>query len=95
MSTNFTRNNRQYRTKKPQDEKVVIDAEAFERPERPEYLCDYCNFSLSKLGEEGKYWCAHCSITVYPKFEDVRTKSRLATPDGPNQEALISYSPEN
>jgi len=34
MSTNSTRKNRQFRSRPPQEDKVVIDAEAYEQPER-------------------------------------------------------------
>jgi hypothetical protein len=36
----------------------------------------------------------HCSIEVIPSLTEVRSKSKLTTPEGPIEQPSISYLPE-
>jgi len=62
------------------------------------YYCINCNRTLNKLidssGQNTSYYCNHCSIEVLPSVEDVRSKSKWVTPDGPIEEPYTSYPPE-
>jgi hypothetical protein len=42
----------------------------------------------------GEYLCLHDNISHFPELQDVRSKSRLVTPDGPVEQPCVSYTPE-
>lgn len=78
-----------------QDKPVVLAEEEFDdnEEEKKTYYCNYCNCNLIKLSAD-EYYCNRCSISQYPAQEEVQSNSRITTPTGPNDEALISYPPD-
>lgn len=62
-----------------------------------EYVCDNCHRTLSKLvdysGENTSYYCNFCSIETIDT-EELRSKSRIKTPDGPVELPSVSYPPD-
>lgn len=61
--------------------------------DKAQYVCSYCQCNLAKINED-EWYCNRCSISQYPKVEDVRSKSRITTPIGPNLEPCLSYAPD-
>jgi hypothetical protein len=61
------------------------------------FYCDSCHRNLNKLidksGENISYYCNNCNVETFPT-EQIRSKSRLSTPDGPIEEPGVSYAPE-
>jgi hypothetical protein len=53
---------------------------------------------LSKLtdssGQNQNYYCNHCSIEFNPSKSEVRSKSKLTTPEGPPETPYVAYPPE-
>jgi hypothetical protein len=61
------------------------------------YYCDTCKRNLVKLidssGQNPSWYCNHCSIETFPT-EEIRSRSKLQTPDGPIEEPGITHLPE-
>jgi hypothetical protein len=77
------------------DSPIAI-SEEYSKPDNHgiEYVCNYCHFNLTKMSENGEYYCNRCSISQYPDVEDVRSKSKITTPIGMNLEPALSYLPD-
>ena len=62
------------------------------------YYCNNCNRNLHKLidssGENPSYYCNHCSIEVIPSLTEVRSKSKIVTPEGPPDNPAVAFPPE-
>ena len=65
---------------------------------REEHYCPCCQLRLSRLidssGLNTSYYCNHCSIEVIPSLTEVRSASKLVTPEGPVESPSVSYPPE-
>jgi hypothetical protein len=65
---------------------------------REEHYCPCCQLRLSRLidssGLNTSYYCNHCSIEVLPSITEVRSKSKIVTPEGPVESPFVSYPPE-
>jgi hypothetical protein len=61
------------------------------------FYCNNCGRNLQKLidsgGENISYYCNTCSTETFPT-EQIRSRSRLQTPDGPIEEPAVSLLPE-
>jgi hypothetical protein len=63
-----------------------------------ERFCPYCQFKLSRIidssGMNPNWYCSKCAIN-YPDTSEVKSKSRLSTPQKSNNEnPRVSYLPE-
>lgn len=47
-----------------------------------------------RRGENVSYYCVTYSIEINPEETEVRSKSRLTTPEGINQTPYVAYPPE-
>jgi hypothetical protein len=75
----------------PNYEQIAIDS-------REERYCPYCQLRLSRLidssGMNPNWYCSKCVIN-YPDKSEVKSKSRLSTPQKSNNEnPRIAYTPE-
>jgi hypothetical protein len=60
---------------------ILIDRDAWDNPEHPEYACNFCSRLLVRLssGNNSESWfCRNCQIE-YPDKTDIRKKSKLGT----------------
>ena len=62
---------------------LPISTEAYTKSDRIEYVCQYCQVTLTKMNDS-EYYCKRCSISQYPESEAVRSKSKITTPIGLN-----------
>jgi hypothetical protein len=86
------RNNADVPISLPNYEQIEIDS-------REEHYCPYCQLNLSRLIESSgqnthAFYCSKCTIE-YPNKSEVKSKSRLSTPQKSNNEnPRIAYPPE-
>jgi hypothetical protein len=75
-----------------------ISIRNYEHDEPKTYYCNNCNRTLNKLidssGQNESYYCNYCSIEVIPSLTEVRSASKLVTPEGPVESPSVSYPPE-
>jgi hypothetical protein len=60
---------------------ILIDRDAWDDPNHPEYACNFCSRLLVRLssGNNSESWfCRNCQIE-YPDKTDIRKKSKLGT----------------
>jgi hypothetical protein len=80
------------------DKDTPISIRNYEHDEPKTYYCNNCNRTLNKLidssGQNVSYYCNHCSIEVIPSLTEVRSASKLVTPEGPIENPSVSYPPE-
>lgn len=72
-------------------ENVVISGEEYTKPDKPVYVCNFCNRTLGKLSDN-TFWCNNCNIEFRP--EEVRKKQRLQVPQGQDKETLVATTPD-
>jgi ribosomal protein L37AE/L43A len=91
----------QDKTKFVQDRDTPISLPNWEQIETDSHTdryCPYCQFKLSRLidssGMNPNWYCSKCTIS-YPDKAQVKTKSRLNTPNKSNNERpAVAYPPE-
>jgi DNA-directed RNA polymerase subunit RPC12/RpoP len=66
------------------DDKIVISSEYYQN-ERSNYICSFCNRTLSRLTDAGQnnamYWCINCTVEFDLESENLRKESKLEVPD--------------
>lgn len=91
MTKYTSKNNRQ-----PDNDIVVVGDREYNQDVQREYICKYCQKTMSKLidssGLNPSWYCSSCSISMIPQeVEQLRSKSKLKTPDGPVEYPSVSY----
>jgi ribosomal protein L37AE/L43A len=60
---------------------ILIDRDAWDNPEHPEYACSFCNRTLVRLSNNGdkneSWFCRACQIPFEPSEKPIRKKSKL------------------
>jgi hypothetical protein len=76
------------------DKDTPISVRNYENDEPKTYYCNTCNRTLNKLidssGENPAYFCNTCRTEVIPSLTEVRSKSKIVTPDGPIEQPSVS-----
>jgi hypothetical protein len=92
--TKYYDNNNKWR----RDKDTPISVRNYEHDEPKTYYCNNCNRTLNKpidsSGQNTSYYCNNCSIEVIPSLTEVRSASKLVTPEGPIESPSISYPPD-
>jgi hypothetical protein len=61
---------------------ILIDRDAWDNPEHPEYACSFCSRLLVRLSDKNNqsesWFCRNCSIE-FPDKTQTRKKSKLGT----------------
>jgi hypothetical protein len=61
---------------------ILIDRDAWDNPEHPEYACSFCSRLLVRLSDKNSqsesWFCRNCSIE-FPDKTQTRKKSKLGT----------------
>jgi ribosomal protein L37AE/L43A len=76
----------------------IPNYERIETDAHTETFCPYCQFKLSRLidssGMNPSWYCGKCTIE-YPDKAEVKSKSRLSTPQKSNNESpAVAFPPE-
>jgi DNA-directed RNA polymerase subunit RPC12/RpoP len=75
-----------------------ISVRNYEHDEPKTYFCSSCNRTLNRLidssGQNPSYFCNTCRTEVFPSLTEVRSASKLVTPEGPVEHPSVSYPPE-
>jgi hypothetical protein len=58
------------------------------------FYCKYCRRVLMQISAD-EFHCTTCNIQFFPELQDVRSKSKVDEPAGPNTDnPLVSYPPD-
>jgi hypothetical protein len=82
----------QHKYRPDSDTPISVGGNWYREPQR-EFYCEYCQRRLSKLQNNTgnvSYYCSACSVEVDPSLTEVRSKSRLSTPEGPPETPYVS-----
>jgi hypothetical protein len=65
---------------------ILIDKDAWNNPERPEYACSYCSRLLVRLADRNNqsesWFCRNCQTSYEPSKTEIRKRSKLTTKRG-------------
>jgi hypothetical protein len=95
MVTRFNRNRKKDRSHLNQNDIIAIDADSLKEEERV-YICLYCRRDIIRISDE-EYYCNNCNIPFWPvkTQQPLREKQKVTTPEGVNDETLISVVPDD
>jgi hypothetical protein len=76
---------------------IIVSNESFSGDYHRTYTCDTCHSILTRLidssGNNISFYCSKCNIYSYIE-EDLKTKSKFKTKEGPIEEPAASLAPE-